>query len=42
MERVQRSFLLEGKALVNGVLGARTEKQTNKIFKVISLSYFMP
>lgn len=34
--------LSEGKALVNSVLGARTEKQSNKIFKVFSLSYFMP
>lgn len=35
-------FFSEGKALMNSVLGTRTEKQSNKIFKVISLSYFMP
>lgn len=28
--------------LANGVLGERTEKQSNKILKAISLSYFMP
>lgn len=36
------SFLSEGKALANGVLEARTEKQSHKIFRVISLSSFMP
>lgn len=35
-------FFQREKHLANGVLGERTEKQRNKIFKAISLSYFMP
>lgn len=35
-------FFQREKHLASGVLGERTEKQSNKIFKAISLSYFMP
>lgn len=35
-------FFQREKHLANCVLGERTEKQSNKISKAISLSYFMP
>lgn len=35
-------FFQREKHLANDVLGQRTEKQSNKIFKAISLCYFMP